>query len=418
MPSVFTILKDELLETTRQSFNRIYPPTGVDSLKRCLTREHPAEPDSPWLAAIIDPFIDDPLTQFTSFLGIPNAQLEPNGRQSIRNLLANLTGWRKNHSLTRNIITSLLLTPLNIAAIPFNFITNCAKVFSEFLPKLFSVFTVQVGIKFIDAAKTRPHDTLLRKLANLGLYAIGALFVVLTYPLSAASIAFGAITSPIETVRSGWVVGKQSYGRKGSLLLGGAALFLVLAMYTIAFPFILKFIGVGLMKIAPKVVLHGINHVAPHFKHIFDVMGKGLAPFAKFLGKFLGHHIGPIVAKMPVLVGISCVAGPITAVSGNLYQPAAKRFQAWFKYKKPVSRVIEHIREKSLAAHSANQQLASTHARLKVSASEMEIARVAPATTTSKTRNCCLFTRTRKSVVSPPSVTPPARKQTMQSIRP
>ena len=413
MASVLTTLKNEFLETTRQSFNRIFPATNVDSLKRMMVRENPAEPNSRFLAAIEDPFIDDPLTQFTSFIGIPNAELEPNGRQSARNLFANFTGWRKNHSLARNVITSALLTPLHLAALPFNFVINCAKVFTEFLPRLLSMFVVQIGAKFIEAAKV-PRPTFAKKLAGIGLYLIGACFVLLSYPLVAASIAFGALTSPIETVRAGWVIGKESSGRKGALMLGGAALFLVLAMYMIAFPFILKFVGFGMMKIAPKAVLNAINHVAPRFRPIFDAVGKGLTPLTKFLGKILGHHIGPIIAKMPIEVGISCFAGPITALSGNLYQPTATRFKRWFKREKPLNRILEHIHESSQASFNANQQLSTVRQRLHTEAAPAPLKSV-----TKPKRNCCLFsTRTRKSAELPRSVALPEQEHSSLLMTP
>ena len=415
MANVLTTLKSQFASIARQSFNRIYPATGVDSLQRCLVKKNPADPDSLFLAAEIDPFIDDPLTQFTSFIGIPNAQLEPNTRQSARNLLANFTGWRNKHSLTRNIITAILVTPLHLIATPFNLVTNCAKVFTEWLPRLLGEFTIKVGAKFFDAAQKRSHRTLGDKLINAGLYLLGSLFVLATYPLTAASIVFGALTSPIETVRSGWVVGKHSAGRKGALVLGGAALFLVLAVYTLAFPFVLKFLGLALMKMAPKVVLHSINHLAPRFKPIFDSIGKGLTPLTKFLGKFLGQHIGPMVAKMPIQVGISCVAGPITALSGNLYQPAAERIKRWVKREKPVAHFLETIRQSSKASSSANQQLGLVRERLLTSTTaDRELKLAAPKTqsTEKPSRRCQLFTPPRKTAEWPKSTAMPERKQT------
>jgi hypothetical protein len=120
-----------LENSIKASLLDIYTPDGVELAAKTMNGDEVS------FYSNIE-FIYSPLSTFSSFLGLPNRQLNSTQKQSWRNIYKNFRGWQDNKSQTRNILNAFLMIPLNIVTWPFKFTLNVVKFVAIGIPTILS----------------------------------------------------------------------------------------------------------------------------------------------------------------------------------------------------------------------------------------------------------------------------------------
>jgi hypothetical protein len=195
------IRNGRLIRKIKTALRHIYTPDGVELVAKTINGDH----DS---FASNKKFIKSPLSIFSSFLGLPNRQLNPTRDQSWENIRKNFIGWQKNKSKARNILNATLMVPLNVMSLPFKLTLNLAKFLAIGLPSI-----VAVCFKELSLASNHlitPFNEISRKpniaikiglmIANIGLGLISVVSYMAYLPVTIAAFYTSLIFSPIKRI--------------------------------------------------------------------------------------------------------------------------------------------------------------------------------------------------------------------------
>jgi hypothetical protein len=317
-----------------------YPADGVDNISEELngSKDDYATPDG-------KAFINDPLTQLTSLLGLPNRQLKANQRQSWLNVAKNFIGWQEDVSTNGAILNAILMTPLNLIATPLKFAGNFLKLGTEVVPYTLSMLLSNYAIKSLklglNTMLTIEEDQgRLKTFANI-LLGIGIMIVGGALFLSGAVIknlyhVLRAASSPIESVRIAWATGNASGGKLG-LALGSlyvaASIAATLACYVIFFHVAFKVLAPIITSVLPKVITSSISVVAKALTPALTAIGNVTAPVVSYMVKaFTMHAVSSLgaITSMRALVGLSAVIAIATTTIGAGIDRAVAKFKLWW----------------------------------------------------------------------------------------
>lgn len=304
-------------------------------------------------------FIRDPLTIYTSVLGLPNRAEENtletlNGNDTVTtftqsgwNLLRRFTGYSRSAELSAKIFIVPFFTLLNLAATPFRFLTRVVTLFTEVLPAIL-LMLVQTKVfsplwkKTNDQYDEENYASMLGYgfLTAAALPLLGASYIVWFYGRCA--------TSPVQAVRESWHTGSKSYGFIGGVVLSLLTITNIMALYAVLAPLTVKFLS---LQVLPWVATHAPAGAAGLLKPIFTTLG----PIFNALGKAglaLASHfsvlcnipgVTAIMAVMPEMVGIGFITGILTSTAGPILGYLENIFVENFWYRKPFGTAQESI---------------------------------------------------------------------------
>jgi hypothetical protein len=291
----------------------------------------------------VDCYRHTPLIQFTSFAGIPN-QFDANEKITGMRIFTNMFDWQRNKTANRNIINAILALPMfikNLVMIALALAQNSVKLFTEFLPVLFSnglrilanrtYALSKEGIHNIYSGDHRLHT----KIFKITGY---ALLICTTLPIMLLSISFKfaqltgrTITSPIDSVRAAWffcINMDQSEGKFAGKLLGcilaTISILMTATIYSLLIPY--------LVTLAPASLATVMTNVANAFS--------GLNPlFAYFGSNLMIPHLIRLnlltiltshgIFLSPIMAGFTTLFGTLLTTLGPLIQKGVD----WCRYK-------------------------------------------------------------------------------------
>lgn len=363
--------KKSFVENLKDILIYTFPADGHDPITRRLNSEtysleHLSQDDINEKLQVltvdkdqVEAFIRDPLTIYTSVLGLPNRAEEDKCSDSAKNkqvttfkqsgwnLLRRFTGYSKDSSRFAKLISVPFFTLLNLAATPFRFLTRVVTLFTEVLPaillmlarkKAFSPLWKETKLAYDDGNYLNMMGFGLLTAAVLPF--LGASYMVWFYGRCA--------TSPVQAVREAWYSGNKVYGFIGGVVLSLFTITNILALYAVLAPLTVKFLS---LQVLPWVATHAPAGAAGLLKPIFTTLG----PIFNALGKAglaLASHfsllcnipgVTAIMAVMPEMVGIGFLAGILTSTVGPILGYLENVFVEHIWYRKPFDSARDEV---------------------------------------------------------------------------
>lgn len=276
--------------------------------------------------------IANPITRFTSFVGLPNHCPEGQ-RQTWANIGNNLIGWQFDVTTARknfNIIKAPFVFVWNLLLMAPSFARNMIRLVTEYLPL--------VGLKYcqstILACKRRSKNlygiSMADATGNAVLYGLATL----------GGLVFGslhfvgqAVTSPINAVRTAWKLGddivfkvrdpstKKILGKVMGVVFAALSIAVTVTLYTLLFPLAIHAIG-GLIagKSVPVIgqVVSAVTNSAPAWLstvgnsvvmpvlgNVFSAIGAAVSPAAAGVGFLAGAALTTVGLGVNRLVNVA-----------------------------------------------------------------------------------------------------------------
>ena len=327
------------------NIDKTFPPDGVDLIEETLNGSKEAFKSDEGKA-----YITQPLTRFSSFLGLPNRKLHKKAEQSWAMIGENFLGTQETANAKRLRLRLAIMLPLNVLATPLRLATNILKIATEIVPGVLADIIDKLQMRIISdwsnlliytvESTSFPWNLL------FGLLLVTLIFVfvpigLLKFLSKSIYLSGCCLTSAFETLRSAWQFGINSrFGKPLAYFLCGACILTSIIMMGFALPLAAKLFAAKVVTIIaqhlPNVILNSIDKVAHFVTPALTAIGK---VFSDVILVFVSSSFNiPFIfglatlLKIPALVGASLfVATPIATI-GPTINAYINDFKAWWNY--------------------------------------------------------------------------------------
>jgi hypothetical protein len=256
----------------------------------------------------------DRLNQLAAFLAIPNQKPMVLHVQTIKNLAKNFLGLRDDILKQKNWLKKSLILPFifwNMIRLPFNLLINTVRIFTEFLPLLFSEFFYRQAKSLLLFSKDQQLKHPWRTAATDALNVLGWFF-------NSIYIYGRCITSPILSVQFAWQYGHRfNTGEIAGGLLGAGFAVLSIGVTAAIFALLMPWL---------LTIFFGQAGVA--------LLNQSAGFFAA-IGKMVASIVSPYLTMtaQPVLIGFSVTLSLVITIPGTLLHTfLIEPFKTWWNH--------------------------------------------------------------------------------------
>ena len=293
-------------------------------------------------------FGSDWLTIATSFLGIPNRQLDKKQGQSWLNILKNFIGWDDQVSLGQKVVNGLLapfVITLHLIAIPFMLALNIVKLVTEFLPLFLSSKMLPDSLAIL-AQIQRKENIPGSRIAYFLFLTVAILlnFIV--------GLFLRALTSPVKTIQEQLRNVSESASIPGTIFQAVLLVLMaayIITMYSVLLPLAWQFIAAYVLPfiattfpslLSNAAVVTASQFLAPALQAlsqtvvpVLTAMGQGIIPVVNVLFKIITFgavEAATFLQTMPAVVALATAIITIAVTAGPKLTELLDEFREWW----------------------------------------------------------------------------------------